>query len=165
MHEVSVMGSIIAEILRIAREKSATRVHSVFLEIGEFALLGSRQLKFAFDILSKSSGEKILRGAKMTIRTRKGKVRCAACNYAGPLARTEKIDHRFPVFCCPKCGGKVELTQGRDCIIRSLKLEVAQAPAERQPLRGTGNNKGSTNRTYRSNKRPAPRKRAGARRC
>ena len=50
MHELSVMQQVTDSIMAVAREKRATRINSVRLQVGELTFLELDQLEFAWEI-------------------------------------------------------------------------------------------------------------------
>jgi len=120
MHEISVMTNIIKEILKSAQENRADKVKCVTLEIGELTLLGIRQLRFAYEILSKEFD--LLRDSKIVLRKKKGTIRCLSCHFEGSLCKGKDSNHIYPIFRCPKCNGKVDIIAGRECILVNIKL-------------------------------------------
>ena len=62
MHEFSVMTQIVDSVLAEARSRDAHKVEQVELEVGEFTMLGSEQLKFAYEVLSKDT---LLQGSNL----------------------------------------------------------------------------------------------------
>jgi hydrogenase nickel incorporation protein HypA/HybF len=144
MHEVSVAAHVISEVAKAARANNAGKVVSVTLEVGELSLLGRAQLKFAYDVISQAEEGGLLRGSKLTIRISKGKIKCGSCGYLGGIRNIGKRNgknHFLPVFCCPRCGGRVEIISGRDCIIKDIKLtvmDVKKAKPSRKPGKRTG---------------------------
>lgn len=122
MHEYSVMTQIVDSILAEAKKQKAKRVEEVDLEIGEYTLLGTEQLKFAYELMSKDT---ILEGSKLNLRHLEGKVKCTACGYEGVVPVAEDSPHRLaPILTCPKCNGVAQITQGRECLIRNIRMVV-----------------------------------------
>jgi hydrogenase nickel incorporation protein HypA/HybF len=119
MHEVSVMMSLVEEILRVAGENDAECVESVRLEIGELTFLGREQMKFAYEVLTQDN---MLKGSKIIIRKTPGRIKCMSCGYEGALGSGKGVNHIMPVFACPKCGGKVSVAAGRECVLKSIRL-------------------------------------------
>ncbi len=121
MHEFSVMSQIVDSILEEAKKRDAKRIEQVDLEIGDYTMLGQEQMRFAFDVLAKDT---ILEGAKLNITTRPGKVKCS-CGYEGSPSVSEDSPHKVvPILECPKCGGAAKIVEGRECIIRNIRLVV-----------------------------------------
>lgn len=121
MHEFSVMSQIVDNILEEAKKRDAKRIEQVDLELGDYTMLGQEQMRFAFDILSKDT---ILQGATLNITNRPGKVRCS-CGYEGSPSVSEDSPHKVvPILECPKCGGAAKIIEGRECLIRNIRLVV-----------------------------------------
>jgi len=121
MHEFSVMSQIIASILEEAKKRDASRIEQVDLEIGDYTMLGEEQLRFSFEVLAKDT---ILEGAELHVGHRRGKVKCS-CGYEGNAATSEDSPHRVvPILECPKCKGAAEITEGRECLIRNIRMVV-----------------------------------------
>jgi len=122
MHELSIMTQIVDSVLSEAAKRHATKVEEVNLEVGEYTLLGEEQLKFAYLVLSRDN--KILQSSKLTIRKLKGKIKCK-CGYEGIASPTEEAPHKIsPILECPQCKGGAEITEGRECIIRNIRMVV-----------------------------------------
>ncbi len=122
MHEYSMMTQIVDSILSEAKQRSATKVEGVDLEIGEYTLLGEEQMRFAFELMTRDT---ILEGAKLNIRPIQGKIKCHNCGYEGPMSVSEDSPHRsVPILSCPKCSGVAEITEGRECLVRNIRMVV-----------------------------------------
>ncbi len=125
MHELSVMQQVTESIMDIAREKRATRINSVRLQVGELTFLELDQLEFAWEIYTRNVGEPLL-GAELTLEKLDARGSCSACGYSGPLKVVDFPDSHFttPVLDCPDCGELVTVTEGRDMLIRDIQMEV-----------------------------------------
>jgi len=121
MHEYSVMSQIVDSILSEANKRKAKRVEEVELQIGEYTMLGEEQLKFAYEVLSKDT---LLQGSKLKVGHIKGKIRCA-CGYEGEIAPDPDSPHKvIPILECPKCQGPAQIVEGRECVIRNIRMVV-----------------------------------------
>ncbi len=121
MHELSIMTQIVDSILSEASKRHATKVEEVELEVGEYTMLGEEQLRFAYQVLSRDN---ILQGSKLKIKRLPGKIKCS-CGYEGNTAPTEEAPHKVsPLLECPKCKGGAEITEGRECVIRNIRMVV-----------------------------------------
>jgi Zn finger protein HypA/HybF involved in hydrogenase expression len=121
------MQQVTASIMDIAREKRATRINSVRFQVGELTVLEMDQLEFAWEIYTRNVGEPLL-GAELTLEKLDARGSCPACGYSGPLKVVDFPDSHFstPVLDCPTCGELVEVTEGRDMLIRDIEMEVPE---------------------------------------
>lgn len=127
MHEFSVMTQIVDSILEEAKKHDATRVEQVELEVGDFTMLGEEQLKFAYELLSKDT---ILQGSKLDIGHLKGKIKCESCGFEGEMRLAEDSPHRLvPILECPKCHSPAKIIEGRECVIRNIRMVVPDVQA------------------------------------
>ena len=127
MHELSVMGEVVESISRLARERRASSVESVRLQVGELTFLELDQLRFAWEIFTRNEGSP-LEGSTLNLEPLKARGSCSSCGYTGPLKVVDFPDSHFttPVLDCPECGEVVEVTEGRDLIIRDISLQVPE---------------------------------------
>ncbi len=126
MHEFSVMSEIVKSIIDEARKRDALRIDGVTVEIGEFTMLGKEQLQFAFGILSKDT---LLENAKLDLRTRPGRIECP-CGFEGQVSPESDAPHgAVPILECPKCGGGAKIVDGRECVIRDIRMVVPDVQA------------------------------------
>ena len=125
MHELSVMQQVTDSVMEIAREKRATRINSVHLQVGELTFLEFDQLEFAWEIYTRNVGEPLL-GSELTLEKLEARGTCTACGYSGPLKVVEFPDSHLttPVLDCPDCSEVVTITEGRDLLIRDIQLEI-----------------------------------------
>lgn len=122
MHEFSTMTQIVNAILEEGKKHHANKITRVILEIGELTFLGEEQLRFAFGLLTEGT---ILEGAELEIEKKEIEVRCS-CGYEGKVDYEEKEEFHFliPLLRCPKCNEEVEIVKGRECIIKSVQMEI-----------------------------------------
>jgi len=118
------MGDMIKAALDELSEHDVDSVEELTLVIGDLTNLGTDQLSFAFEIMSRDT---ILADAKLVIERETIRLRCRECDFDGPaeILRSEGYDHSVPVLACPVCGGPVNVTEGMACMIRSLKIKEA----------------------------------------
>jgi len=122
MHEFSVMTQIVDSVLEEAKKRGARKVENVELEIGEFTMLGHEQMKFAYEVLSKDT---ILQGSNLEVRTIKGRIKCDSCGYEGDVKISEDTPHRsVPLLECPKCHSAARIIEGRECVVRNIRMVV-----------------------------------------
>ncbi|MCS4541891.1 MAG: hydrogenase maturation nickel metallochaperone HypA [Euryarchaeota archaeon] len=121
MHEYSITSQIVENVLQEAKKHDAKKIFEVHLVIGKFTFLGIEQVRFSYEILVKGT---IMEGSKLYIEERNGVVKCAGCGYEGTIMYEDdpKYHILFPTLYCPKCRSKVDLIEGKECIIKSVKL-------------------------------------------
>jgi hydrogenase nickel incorporation protein HypA/HybF len=129
MHEVSVMSSILDAVLEELKKHRVEKVEEVLLTIGDLTFLGEDQLSFAFEILTRDT---ILEGSKLIVEHEPVEVICRHCNYEGRAEHlVDEVYHtEVPTLNCPKCGQRVEVTKGKSCMIRSIKVVEEDVPVE-----------------------------------
>lgn len=123
MHEFSMASEIVKTILDEVEKRKVKRVIEVTLVIGEFTFLGLDQIRFCYETLAKGT---ILEKAKLTIEEQNGIVECDKCSFRGPISYVnEPAFHlQIPSFTCPKCNSEIQIVEGKDCLIKSIKAVV-----------------------------------------
>ena len=122
MHEYSIMADIVKAALDSLKDYEVENVETVFLEVGELTFLNPEQMRFCFNVLTENN---ILSDAKLEISELKAEIECTSCGYKGNLEERPEEDHfRIPRLSCAKCQGEVKLLAGKECIIRSIKMNV-----------------------------------------
>jgi len=129
MHEFATMQQIVYAILEEAKKHNAKEISKVILQVGELTFLGEEQLKFAFDILKEGT---IMENAELFIEKIKAEVKCE-CGYSGGIeyGLKEEFHIAFPILKCPLCGKEVEIIRGRECLIKSVEMEIEDVAVER----------------------------------
>jgi hydrogenase nickel incorporation protein HypA/HybF len=113
MHEVAVMESAIAAVLRQAREHHATRVHRIVLRIGALSGVDPDALRFAFDVVTQGTAAE---GAELAVDAVPARARCTAC------AEDFDVSGGF-IFSCPRCSRlSGEIRQGRELELSRLEM-------------------------------------------
>ena len=123
MHEFSITSQIVNLVLDEAKKHDAKRVYEVHLVIGKLTFLGLEQVKFAYNMLVKNT---IMENSQLLIEEKDGVVQCNTCGYAGNLKYEDDPLYHIPspTLTCPKCGGVVTIVGGKECTIKSIKLEA-----------------------------------------
>ena len=122
MHEYSIMADIVKAALHSLEGYDVENVQIVFLEVGELTFLNPVQLKFCYNVLTENN---ILSGSILEITEKKAEIECRPCGYKGNMKERPQEDHfRVPIISCPKCDGEIELLRGKECIIKSIKMNI-----------------------------------------
>jgi hydrogenase nickel incorporation protein HypA/HybF len=116
-------SQIVENVLHEARKHEAKEVAEVHLVIGELTFLGLEQVRFSYKVLTEGT---IMENSKLVIETKDGAVRCGICGYEGSFNYKDDALYHVPIptLQCPKCGDKVDIIGGRECLIKSVKLVV-----------------------------------------
>lgn len=122
MHEFSVTAQIVETILKEIDIHNVKKVNEVYIDVGELTFLAHEQLIFAYQILTENTP---LKDSKMIINEKKSKIRCENCGYVGGLSYVDHALHhlQLPIFTCPKCNGKIEILEGKECTIMRIICE------------------------------------------
>jgi hydrogenase nickel incorporation protein HypA/HybF len=104
----------ILEILEdTARRESATRVKTVWLELGALSSVEPEAMTFCFDVVTRGT---VADGARLNIEAVPGKAWCLQCNQPTPIARRDDA--------CPLCGGyQLQVADGTQMRVRELEIE------------------------------------------
>lgn len=122
MHEVSVVSDIVNAILRELEKYNAEAVEEVTLRIGEMTNLGTEQMEFAYEIVTRGT---LLEGSKLVIENEEVRVHCDSCNIDCGVEYLEddlETGHRIPILKCEKCGGPVRVISGQSCCVKNLRI-------------------------------------------
>jgi len=123
VHEYSVTTQIVENVLKEAEKHSAKRVAEVRLILGSLTFLNPEQVRFWYKILTKDT---IMERSRLRIKRKGGTVRCRKCGYEGNFNYEDDPLYHVPIptLSCPKCGGIVEIVEGKECTIKSVKMVV-----------------------------------------
>jgi len=121
------MAQIVETVLIEAKARNANKIESVVLEVGELTFLGHDQLIFAWKTLTEGSD---LEGADLNIEAIDSLVECQSCGHQGalPAQDGENLSHFLPRFCCPKCQGRLNILEGKGCLIKNITMVVDDVP-------------------------------------
>lgn len=121
MHEVSVMAGIVEAVLERLDDYNVERVEELYLVVGKLTNLGEEQLTFAYEVVTRDTP---LEGSRLVIESEPIGILCGSCGYEGEVEHVvdEEFHGSIPVLACPRCQGKVEVTSGRSCCVRSMKV-------------------------------------------
>lgn len=114
VHELSIAQALVEQLDKIAAENEAKYITGITLSIGTLSGVDPAALEMAFPIAAEST---VSQEAELTLEAVGADAFCKDCN-AG-------FEPEFPFFVCEKCGsGNVEVTGGRDLLIKSVDLET-----------------------------------------
>lgn len=123
------MASIINSVLEELKKYQVEKVEEVDLTIGAITFLGEDQLQFAYEVLTRGT---LLEGSTLVISTEAVEVRCPSCGYEGPseVADVGDLHGMVPVMHCPRCSKGIEVTKGKGCTVRSVKVVEKDVPVQ-----------------------------------
>ena len=121
MHELSIASAVVDSVLDFISERSVKRVITVRLAVGELSHVEAEQLSFCYTAITQ---ETPLQDSTLEIETVEAAVKCEQCSYHGrPKYWDEALSFApIPTLECPKCGAAVEVVEGKDCAIRSVRF-------------------------------------------
>ena len=135
MHEASIVADIVDGVLAELDRYDVTKVNAVNMVVGDLTQLGSEQMQFAYEVLTRGT---ILEGSVLNIEAEPVELRCRGCGYEGPAEMADFGDGPhggIPVLACPKCGGQVDVVKGNSCAVRTMDIETRE---DRRWLSSTG---------------------------
>ncbi|AEG17484.1 hydrogenase maturation nickel metallochaperone HypA [Methanobacterium paludis] len=136
MHELSMADAMVKTVLDVAEKNNATEIIEVTIEVGKLTMLNPEQLKFLLDVLVENT---LLEGSKINIEEVSVEIKCNACDYVGS-ANMEGSDHYLAIIKCPKCSGRdVEITAGRECNVKKIRIEQDDDLESDDPVNDNGN--------------------------
>ena len=112
MHEMSLAESVLEIIENSAARHGSSKVHAVWLEIGQLAGVEVEAMRFCFDAVTRGS---IADGARLEIIATPGTGRCPTCG------KSTHLIERYDL--CPECDMPVEITAGTEMRVKELEME------------------------------------------
>lgn len=126
MHELSMADAIVKTAVDVAEKNDAQEITEVTIEIGSLTLLNPEQLKFMIEVLSENT---LLEGAEIIIEEIPIEIKCRSCDFIGEMP-SDDLDHFVPIVNCPQCEGQdLEITKGRECNVKTIKIEKEEENA------------------------------------
>jgi hydrogenase nickel incorporation protein HypA/HybF len=121
MHELSIASGVLEKLLEFSAQNPERAILEVRLEIGELSHIDPGQLRFCYEAIAK---ETPLDGSILSIERVAAFVTCSHCMYHG---RPDYWDDALAISAvitmrCPRCGKAVEVDQGHECAIKSVRL-------------------------------------------
>lgn len=112
--------SVLDIVLEKAKEQNATKITEITLEIGELLFLNPEQFHFCMELVTEHT---MAEGAQINITVKPSKVKCKKCGKELRWDQSPDDHFVFPVLEC-ECGCKdLEITEGRELNIVSIKIE------------------------------------------
>ena len=120
MHEFSIATSLAESLLQFAEKERVTSLLSARVSIGELAHIDAEQLSFCYEAITRGTP---IEGSTLEIETLHASVHCGHCCYRGrPKYWDEALSFTaIPTLQCPQCGRQVQLIEGQDCAIKTVK--------------------------------------------
>lgn len=123
MHELSVASAVVEKVLEFVSAHSVKKVLAVRLAIGELSHIEADQLRFCYVAITEQTP---IQDSALEIETVEAVVRCEQCSYRGrPKYWADALSvGPIPTLQCPDCGAAVEIAEGNDCAIKSIRFAV-----------------------------------------
>jgi hydrogenase nickel incorporation protein HypA/HybF len=124
MHELSVASAVVEKVLEFVSAHSVKKVLAVRLAIGELSHIEAEQLRFCYVAITEQTP---IQDSVLEIETVEAVVQCERCRYRGrPKYWDDALSvGPIPTMQCPNCGAAVEIAEGNDCAIKSIRFAVA----------------------------------------
>jgi hydrogenase nickel incorporation protein HypA/HybF len=111
MHEYSIAYDLYMTTRRAAVENNATMVKKVSVDVGKMAMVNPEQVVFLFNTIKED--DPLFTTAVLECNEQPPQTRCS-CGYSGD-----------EIFICPNCGALPTLVKGREIVVTSVEIEVA----------------------------------------
>lgn len=112
MHEVALAEGVLRIVADAAAKHAATRVHTVWVELGALAHVEPDALRFCFDAVTRGS---VAEGATLEIATTPGRAWCMPCGGEVALGRLGEP--------CPRCGSyQLSVVAGEEMRVKEIGI-------------------------------------------
>ena len=118
MHELSVAGSIIDNVLKSA--KGCKSIKKVYITVGPFLMLNVEQLKFWAKALAKDT---LAEDAEFEMKIGEAVLVCEKGHKKSALPDVNDMSHVMPLFTCDVCGCRMDVVEGRELILKKIIAE------------------------------------------
>jgi len=113
MHEMSLAQGVLEILEDAARREGATRVRTVWLELGALSSVEPEAMAFCFEAVTRGT---VADGAQLRIENVEGRAWCLRCSRSVTISRRDDP--------CPGCGGyQLQVTDGTQMRVRELEIE------------------------------------------
>lgn len=125
VHEVGITQTLLSIVLEKAKEKKASKISEISINVGELTNTVPDCIEFYFDIISKDT---VAEGAKLKFKMIPVTARCSSCR---TVHQVENM-----VFVCPDCSAfLVEVLSGKELEISKIKMDGIRARREKCEVR------------------------------
>lgn len=126
MHELSIASSVVESVLEfVSARQDIKKLLAVRLTIGELSHVEADQLRFCYMAITEQTP---IQDSVLEIETVGAVVRCERCRYQGrPKYWDDALSvGPIPTLECPNCGATVEVIEGNDCAIKSIRFATEE---------------------------------------
>jgi hydrogenase nickel incorporation protein HypA/HybF len=114
MHELSIISSVVDNVIESLEKYPGARVTVVRLRVGALAAVVEDSLQFCYGI---ATDDTPLQGSRLVVNIVPVTVHCSACGAEGPIESLQS-------FRCPSCGEPAsDVRHGRELEIESIEIE------------------------------------------
>ena len=117
MHELSIVSSVVENVMESLEKYPGARVMEVRLKVGALAAVVEDSLQFCYGIASEGTP---LEGSRLVVSIVPVTVYCGACGAEGAIESLQS-------FRCPSCGELAsDVRHGRELEIEAIEIEDAE---------------------------------------
>lgn len=117
MHELSIISSVVDNVIDSLEKYPGARVTEVRLKVGALAAVVEDSLQFCYGI---ATGDTPLEGSRLVVNIVPVTVHCDACGGEGAIESLQS-------FRCPSCGEPAsDVRHGRELEIEAIEIEDPQ---------------------------------------
>jgi len=117
MHELSIVSSVVDQVVESLEKYPGARVTEVRLKVGALAAVVEDSLQFCYGIATEDTP---LEGSRLVVNIVPVTVHCAACGADGAIESLQS-------FRCPSCGEPAsDIRHGRELEIDAIEIEEAE---------------------------------------
>ncbi len=124
MHELTVANRLLERAIEAAEDHGADRIEALTVAVGTATHLSPDQLSFCLDAIREDTPAA---DATLSFERVAARGQCD-CGWSGHPPAADGVAGHVPSVRCPACGGRIELTAGREC--RLTAVEVADRDIE-----------------------------------
>jgi hydrogenase nickel incorporation protein HypA/HybF len=117
MHELSIVSSVVEQVIETLESYPGARVKEVRLRVGALSAVVEDSLQFCYEIATEGTA---LKGSVLVVKILPVVMHCPRCDADVELDSLQS-------FRCPRCGDLVgDLRQGRELEIESFEIDGAE---------------------------------------